>query len=166
MSELISLEQKRLVQQKIHECMAIAENYFRIKLKIPSMNFKQRGRTAGTAYLQLNEVRFNRFMLNQNPVEFIATVVPHEVAHIVVYQVYGRNVKPHGQEWRAVMEHLFNVEACRTHDFDTPRPKNVFLYQCDCQTHEFSAQRHGRASKGTRYLCRACRTELRFLQKK
>lgn len=154
------------IDRRITECLTSAERYFKIGLKRPCYNFKQRGRTAGTAYLQRNEMRFNTYMLQQDADKFIDQVVPHELAHIVVYQVFGAKVRPHGKEWIAVMEHLFNVEANRTHDFDVPKPRNLFLYQCTCQVHEFTAHRHGRAVKGMQYLCRNCRSPLNFLKKK
>ena len=86
------------IDAKIEKCIGSAERYFNIKLKQPSYNFKQRGRTAGTAYLQRNEMRFNTFMLQQDPQKFIENVVPHEVAHIVVFQVFGAKVRPHGKD--------------------------------------------------------------------
>ena len=166
MTKLVLSQYTQQIDAKIQECIDSAERYFKIKLKPPSYNFKQRGRTAGTAYLQRNEMRFNTFMLQQDPQKFIDNVVPHEVAHIVVHQVFGAKVRPHGKEWIAVMEHLFNVEAHRTHDFDVPKARNAFLYQCQCQTHEFTAHRHGRAERGTQYICRSCRAPLTFLKKK
>ncbi|MFD1383967.1 SprT family zinc-dependent metalloprotease [Rhodanobacter aciditrophus] len=154
------------ITAKIAHCIQLAERYFKIKLVVPTFNFKQRGRTAGTAYLQTNEMRFNLFMLKQDCEKFIEQVVPHEVAHLVVFQVYGSRPKPHGPEWTAIMEHLFNVEADRTHDFDVPSPKRLFIYQCDCQTHEFTAHRHGRAKRGTQYLCKRCKGHLAFVRAK
>lgn len=154
------------VQQKIDQCLRSAERYFNVKLASPTFNFKQRGRTAGTAYLQKNEMRFNLYMLRQDSEKFIEQVVPHEVAHLVVYQIYGTDPKPHGPEWVAIMEHLFNVDADRTHDFDVPSPKRLFVYQCDCQVHEFTAHRHGRAKRGTQYVCKKCRGSLAFVRAK
>ncbi|MBM6549921.1 SprT family zinc-dependent metalloprotease [Marinomonas ostreistagni] len=154
------------VEQKIQQCLTQAQRYFKVTLKAPSFNFKQRGRSAGTAYLQRNEMRFNAYMLAQDPQKFIDNVVPHEVAHIVVHQIYGAKVRPHGREWTAVMEHLFNVEAARTHDFDVPKARNLYLYRCHCQAHEFTAHRHGRATRGTQYICRACGSALHFVKKK
>ncbi|SBT18681.1 Protein SprT [Marinomonas gallaica] len=166
MSSVVNHKNVERIENKISDCLNRAERYFKIGLQRPSFNFKQRGRTAGTAYLQRNEMRFNTYMLQQDPDKFIDHVVPHELAHIVVYQVFGSKVRPHGKEWIAVMEHLFDVEASRTHDFDVPKPRNLFLYQCACQVHEFTAHRHGRAVKGTQYVCRYCRKNLNFLKKK
>lgn len=166
MTELELHQHSVQIEKKVKDCLKRAEAYFNIKLRVPNFNFRQRGRTAGTAYLQRNEMRFNPFMLQQDPHKFIENVVPHETAHIVVHQIYGDKVRPHGREWVAVMEHLFNVEAHRTHDFDVPKARNLFLYQCKCQTHEFTAHRHGRAKRGSQYLCRACKEPLHYWKKK
>lgn len=162
-SSTVSAQQRLHVEEKIDQCIHQAERYFQVRLVKPVFNFNQRGRTAGTAYLQKNEMRFNAFMLTQDPDKFIEQVVPHEVAHLVVYQIYGAKPRPHGPEWVAIMEHLFNVEAERTHTFDVPKPKNLYLYQCGCQTHEFTAHRHGRVKRGTQYLCKLCKEPLVFL---
>lgn len=166
MSEAADQAYYEQVEQKIQECLASAQRYFNVTLAPPKFNFKQRGRSAGTAYLQRNEMRFNAYMLAQDPLKFIDNVVPHEVAHIVVHQIYGDAVRPHGREWTAVMEHLFNVEASRTHDFDVPKARNSYLYRCECQEHEFTAHRHGRAQRGTEYICRRCRHALAYVKKK
>src|SRR5690606_27787034 len=34
-----------------------------------------------------------------NKYRFLITLV-HEIAHLVAFQKYGRNIKPHGEEWK------------------------------------------------------------------
>lgn len=166
MTEIEANVYLKAVEQKIADCVSRAQRHFQTSIRTPAFNFKQRGRSAGTAYLQRNEMRFNAYMLAQNPQKFIDNVVPHEVAHIVVHQIYGSKVRPHGREWRAVMERLFDVKADRTHDFDVPKVRNAYLYQCQCQQHEFTAHRHGRATRGTEYICKLCRSPLKYIKKK
>ncbi|WP_026915109.1 SprT-like domain-containing protein [Christiangramia portivictoriae] len=36
---------------------------------------------------------------NLNKYRFLITTV-HEIAHLVAFEKYGRNIKPHGQEWK------------------------------------------------------------------
>ncbi|SBS33930.1 Protein SprT [Marinomonas spartinae] len=151
------------IQRKVADCIDRANQFFGTEFKIPNVNLRQKGRAAGTAHLHKNEVRFNAYMYQQNPQDFLDTVVPHEVAHIIVFQIYGNDVRPHGREWQAVMNKVYGLPPQRTHNFDVPPPKHSYYYQCQCQTHTFTKQRHNRAQKGTEYICKQCRTKLYFI---
>ena len=88
---------KMQVQRKLAETLQLAENHFQRTFSVPTISYELRGVKAGVAYLQKNEIKFNRTLLLENSDEFIRQVVPHELAHLIVYQVFGR-VKPHGRE--------------------------------------------------------------------
>lgn len=154
------------IEQKVKECITKANRFFGHAFSMPTYNFKQRGKAAGTAHLQRNELRFNAFMYQQRPDEFLNSVVPHEVAHIIVYQIYGLSVRPHGKEWQAVMRKVYNLSPDRTHTFDVPPPKQSFQYQCDCQTHQFTKLRHNKTLRGTEYICKRCHCILKFVSEK
>jgi predicted SprT family Zn-dependent metalloprotease len=49
------------------------------------------------------EIRVARFLL-AGPEALLLEVLCHEAAHAVVYARHGRSVRPHGREWRALME--------------------------------------------------------------
>lgn len=151
------------IQAQVSHCMKKAMLFFGKHFDHPTSNFKQKGKAAGTAHLHKNELRFNYFMYQQDESLFIETVVPHEVAHIIVYQIYGNKVRPHGKEWQAVMKKIYHLEPNRTHNFDTPLPKQSYTYQCQCQQHVFTIRRHNSAQKGTQYICKLCRSSLSFL---
>lgn len=158
----VSLSPLEQIQQKVAQCMKKADTFFGKHFLEPQSNMKQRGRAAGTAHLQKNELRFNLFMFEQDQRLFLETVVPHEVAHLIVFQIYGDKVRPHGREWQAVMKKVYGLEPNRTHNFNVPAPKQVFVYQCQCQQHKFTKQRHTRARKGTEYICKLCRSPLHY----
>ncbi len=40
-----------------------------------------------------------------NKYRFLITLV-HEIAHLVAFEKYGRNIKPHGMEWKHTFQHL------------------------------------------------------------
>ena len=42
---------------------------------------------------------------NLNKYRFLITLV-HEIAHLVAFEKYGRFIKPHGNEWKLVFQHL------------------------------------------------------------
>ena len=83
----------------------------------PTLVYQQRGTSAGTAWLEKNEIRLNPVLLLENQQEFIDEVVPHELAHLLVWQHFGR-VAPHGKEWKWMMENVLGVPARRTHRFE------------------------------------------------
>ena len=154
---------KMQVQRKLAETLQLAERHFQQKFPIPTISYDLRGVKAGVAYLQKNEIKFNRTLLLENSDEFIHQVVPHELAHLIVYQVFGR-VKPHGQEWQAVMPQLFNLPADTCHQFDVESVQGkMFAYQCECQTHYLTIRRHNRIQRDKiAYLCRKCQGKLVF----
>lgn len=40
-----------------------------------------------------------------NPYRFLITLV-HEIAHLHAFKKYGKNIKPHGTEWKYTFQHL------------------------------------------------------------
>jgi len=105
--------------------------------------------------LQLAENHFQR--------KFPIPTISYELAHLIVYQVFGR-VKPHGKEWQAVMTQLFNLPADTCHQFDVESVQGkMFAYQCECQTHYLTIRRHNRIQRDKiAYLCRKCQGKLVF----
>ena len=88
---------KMQVQRRLNACLRLAEAHFQQPFPMPVVDYDVRGTKAGVACLQQNTIKFNRTLLMENPEEFIRQVVPHELAHLIVYQLFGR-VKPHGKE--------------------------------------------------------------------
>ncbi|WP_223033725.1 SprT-like domain-containing protein [Hanstruepera marina] len=42
---------------------------------------------------------------NLNSYRFLITLI-HEIAHFEAYKTYGKNIKPHGREWKYTFQHL------------------------------------------------------------
>lgn len=74
----------------------------------PKLSYTQRGTSAGTAWLESYEIRLNPVLLLENSEAFIEEVVPHELAHLLVWKHFGR-VAPHGKEWKWMMENVLGV---------------------------------------------------------
>ena len=126
------------------------------------------GRTAGMYRVDRRGrvIRYNPFLFAKYLSDNLATTVPHEVAHYVVDMLHGsRRVRPHGPEWRAVMED-FGVDPRRKVVFDLSgvpqRRQRRFEYQCSCRVHSLAARSHNRYKNNcVAYLCRRCGDMLR-----
>ena len=154
---------KLQAQRQLKQSLALANEFFNKEFTIPVMSFELRGKKAGVAYLQQNEIRLNSVLLVENGAAFIQQVVPHELAHLLVYQQFGR-VQPHGKEWKMMMEQVLGVPAHIYHKFSTASVAKQFSYQCGCQTHLLSVRRHNAIQRNQRsYICRNCNQPLRLL---
>lgn len=123
----------------------------------PKLLYQQRGTAAGTAWLQHWEIRLNPVLLLENQQAFVNEVVPHELAHLLVWKQFGR-VAPHGKEWKWMMESVLGVPAQRTHQFEIASVRSrTFPYFCRCQQHHLTVRRHNRVMRGeSEYRCVHC----------
>ena len=147
--------------------LAQAGQWLRIGIQEPQIRFDLRGRSAGQARVGSRGpwvVRYNPVLLEANAEDFLATTVPHEVAHLVAYARHGSRIRPHGPEWQAIMRH-FGVAPERCHRYDlsalSVRSVREFDYHCTCRGHRLSSIRHHRVLAGRDYICRHCATTLR-----
>lgn len=154
-----------------------ANDYFGKALVVPDVRFDLRGKSAGQARFEYQRaygitkktspvIRFNRVLMEENPQAFISEVAPHETAHVIANQLFGRKIKPHGEEWQMIMRAVLKQEPSVTHRFDVSRasPK-PYIYNCECNelTHSLSAIRHNRVQrKQASYLCRKCNATLDY----
>ena len=92
-------------------------------------------------------------------------VLAHEVAHVVVGQVYGPETRPHGREWKAIMGDLFGADPSRCHEYDVTnaaqRTQARYPLTCGCMTHQVTARLVAQVvqNPGSR-ICRKCRKAL------
>ncbi len=118
------------LQQGVMQCLraklAQAGEYFDCTFPEPAISFQQRGTSAGTAWLERWEIRLNPQLLLENQQRFIDEVVPHELAHLLVYRQFGR-VAPHGREWRWMMMTVLQTPARRTHEYDLAAVRSLPL---------------------------------------
>lgn len=152
---------KQAVLQQVKDCIAKASVYFNRSFTMPAVSFNQRGKIAGTARLQLNELRFNPVLMADNFETFVTEVVPHEVSHLITYQLYGK-VRPHGKEWQKVMSEVFNCRPSTYHQMDVTKVAGEkFTYQCQCGPIQLSIRRHNKVLRNRQqYRCLKCGTQL------
>lgn len=131
--------------------------------------FDLAGRTAGMFKLvgRRSWIRYNPWIFAKYFDENLADTVPHEVAHFIVHELYGsRGVKPHGSQWRSVME-SFGADQGVTFNLDLEgipqRQQRTHPYRCGCRLHEVSSTRHNRVLQGVGYYrCRLCGSDLSY----
>lgn len=138
-----------------------ANHYLAKNYPEPEITYQQRGTQAGTAWLERGQIRLNAILLLENQQAFIDEVIPHELAHLLVWQHFGR-VAPHGKEWCWMMEQVLNITAHRTHGFSVASVQGkTFAYHCGCQRHQLSLRRHNRILRQqAEYRCKHCQQRL------
>ncbi|MCB1859970.1 MAG: SprT-like domain-containing protein [Gammaproteobacteria bacterium] len=153
--------------QRTVELLELASRSLGFPLPQVAIRFDLRGCSAGMVRSEktgILSIRYHPVLLAENGDAFIKQTVPHEVAHVVVACRCRGRVRPHGPEWRSIMN-LFGAEPRRCHDYDlstTPkRHMSRHAYHCDCREHRITAILRNRIIAGQRYLCRQCGTELR-----
>lgn len=153
---------QQAVMRSLREKLMQANIFLQSAYPLPGVLYQQRGTAAGTAWLEKNEIRLNPVLLLENQQSFINEVVPHELAHILVWKHFGR-VPPHGKEWKWMMETVLGVTPRRTHQFAVHSVRaSTFPYYCSCQQHQLTVRRHNRVLRGeTQYRCTRCRQQLK-----
>lgn len=165
------VQQAGVLAQQLHkqvlQCYSLADNFYLKAFPRPEILLNLRGQSAGVAELRANRLRFNKILYQENQQAFLAEVVPHEVAHLIAWQVYGLQIRPHGKEWQQIMQAVFSLEPKRTHSFDIKRAAKLgYKYTCCCaeKQHALTVRRHNKILQGQGYICLACKSPLRFLQ--
>lgn len=155
----VAAEAKRkIVTQQVAQLFATAQAAFEQSFTMPEILFNQRGAIAGSARYATWQLRFQPQLLLAHFDTFQQQIIPHEVAHLVVHQVFGR-VQPHGAQWRYVMSHIFFAPPHRTHNLTVQAmQKRTFRYKCGCpEPHELTIRRHNRICKQQAvYRCKRC----------
>lgn len=156
MSAFATLEQR--VQQRLDALSVLVNEQLGVLVR-PVVAWDLRGQAAGQANFRRNLIRFNRALAERYPDEFVAQTVPHELAHLVAFHKFGPRIRPHGREWREVME-LFGAEPRRTHQFEVSPSRRLkrFAYRCHCPgaDYQLTSIRHNRIQRGQRYICKQC----------
>lgn len=134
----VSEELRERVIRKILECIQKCNKGLKEKFDIPILTFRTKSRNAGVSDYSNYWIDINPILLNENPDFVINDTVPHEMAHLISYLVYGNKAKGHGYYWKYVAQ-LLGVDTERQHDLDVStinqvrKPRRTFLYKCKCE---------------------------------
>ena len=60
-------------------------------------------RSLGRCYADRKLIRIARFVAEESG-ELFEEVLCHEAAHVAAYHLHGRSIRPHGREWRALVQ--------------------------------------------------------------
>jgi len=184
LEDLNEEQMMQYVRDEVLTRMDQAMQYYARSLDVPEVKFHRNVTRAGQAYGRGNWVEFNiGYLMSdrlEDRIDMIEETIPHEVAHIIVYQLWSK-AKPHGEEWQKVMRTVFRIEPQRTHGYcersakQTVRRQRQWTYACDCDS-PFSfvnttkknriesmhrlCDEHG-SSAG--YKCRKCKARIRLI---
>jgi len=138
---LVTAEVKQQVLAKLTSSLATANSHYNIDIKMPTIVYKKRGTTAGTACYVTHTIDLNPALLMSNIEAFMKRTVPHELAHLITGIVYphtnqrswGGKRSPHGSEWKSVMN-VLGADPSRCHDYDTSAvKKRTSSYEYICE---------------------------------
>ena len=168
--EPITELQRDQVIKRTSQYLELARQCFKKQFADIAVDFDLKGKCAGMYQrnAQGRRIRYNPYLMAKYFTHSLEQTVPHEVAHYITDCLWPfRRVKPHGKEWRSVME-AFGVEPKVTGSFDLTgipiKQYQKFAYSCSCKTHQLSAIRHRRQSSGMAdYYCRACKQRLEWV---
>ena len=164
--QAVPFDIKQRAKMSLRDWYRMACARFGPRIALPSISFDLRGAsTMAQAWVGENHVQLNAGALVADEARFSAEVIPHELAHLLAYRMYGAEIAPHGEEWKGVMK-VLGVEANVTYDVESETESSgPYIYACLCGTHDISARRHNTLwrSKGTKVLeCQKCGEVLRF----
>ena len=119
MKEVFNVEHARLC--------AIAEKIIP-DFKPPKLLWNETGNVAGRAVYGPNEVRLNLVYVITQGRDMLEDTLPHEIAHIMAWQLFGAAGVGHGKEWRECYRMLTKEkEPTRCHTYGRARDNEIAI---------------------------------------
>lgn len=157
------------LEDAVNKCLENAFKIFNIRVSYPTINVTLKSiRMAGRAIIIRNEdtikntLRFNYKLYAAAPDLFINEVVPHEVAHIINYNMYERTIA-HDFKWKYICLKLGGSGSTylikELHEILASISPG-YKYKCACTIHNLSTRMHNKIEKGASYNCKDCRKKL------
>jgi len=114
---------REAIINKFNECIENAEKFFKKELDPIKLQFGVSGSNAGKAKTARVSGGYEyTVMLNSTYIltefdDMLSDTIPHEIAHIIVRQIWPKRCKPHGDEWKFVMAAVFKLNPKRCHSY-------------------------------------------------
>lgn len=143
------------VEQKCHDLIAKGNALFGTNVKLASIGWDLRGRAAGMAKRSglVYSVRFNLEAKRLDPTHFFNETVPHEIAHLIVFELTltGRSRdRGHGRDFKRVCRALGGTGA-RCHNIALTKARTVKKHKYilpSGRVIEVTSIMHGKIQKG------------------
>ena len=107
---------KERATRKVWQVLEELNEEYNAEFDFPKLEWVVCGTTAGRAWLGQWRIQLNEQLCKENIEDFINDTIPHEVAHLVAYKVFGDD--GHGEGWRSVMRAL-GLNPTRCHEYNT-----------------------------------------------
>jgi SprT protein len=171
--QILSKEEQTLrnrVKERLEDIYLLAQTIYHRNFPLPELVFELKGKTAGYAHYRENKINLNSEALAKHTDETINETLPHEIAHLLAFQIYGiERIRhnPHGLEWRQVARRIgCNGDRCHSMDLTPAKKTRKFQYNCN-QGHKFTLglNLHRKVEEGRQNrICTYCRTHIFFVK--
>ena len=97
---MITILQKYLPEHAVHHCFELIKaNHVHLKI------VNERQTRHGDYRKDAQGYHLITVNASLNKYRFLITLI-HEIAHLVAFEKYGRNIKPHGDEWKLTFQRM------------------------------------------------------------
>lgn len=148
--KIVSESELKIVTERVIDSFDLDIN---VDIEV-SGRFKQK---AGQYRHNERKIRISKYLLENHPEEVVETV-KHELGHAVVMHRYReRRTKPHGKEWKSIMQELGvdNPKACH----NLQLAEYSYLVRCTNPSCDVELGRHRKSrlvKKPQLYICNEC----------
>jgi SprT protein len=123
------------IEDKVLNVLLLAQNIYGQPFRLPTLEYRQMGRRAGTANYSEWTLTLNPdYLRNGHLEDMIEQTLPHELAHFVSYTVYGPlHGRGHGREWKSVMSRLgLQVKRCHNYSMEGVKTRTKAKISAKC----------------------------------
>lgn len=154
-----------LIDTLIHKVASINIKVFPIKVV-----FSLKSSSAlGTIRFENNKknsflMKLSKKLYDKYKNEYLEHVITHEFAHACVMSHYKKRLKPHGKEWKNIMNFL-GIQKPRASTNMFKIRQNGYIWKCLCNNFILGKIKHNNMinkEKYRKFFCRKCREELSF----
>lgn len=142
----------------------MAERVFGRKFERAKIDVVRRDatRAADAWFAPVRKIRINPTIAAWYPLLMRNVILPHEVAHLVAYDLYGQKAWGHGPLWKRTMIQL-GQKPNTLNDYLSERDMNKVVYQCACSKQAMISRiSHRRIANGYAYQPCSCGNRMRF----